>query len=156
MMVDIDRFKSVNDTWGHDVGDAVLRSVAGVLQREVRGTDVVCRFGGEEFVVISAADYDSALRCAQRLRSAIEQHVVFEVNSVQDLVTVSIGVAVRSEQTRSPEALLKAADEALFCAKRSGRNRVASTRHGVLTAIASPGDDSAPPALAEALANFER
>jgi two-component system, cell cycle response regulator len=156
MMVDIDRFKSVNDTWGHDVGDAVLRSVAGVLQREVRGTDVVCRFGGEEFVVISAADYDSALRCAQRLRSAIEQHVVFEVNSVQDLVTVSIGVAVRSEQTRSPEALLKAADEALFCAKRSGRNRVASTRHGVLTAIASPGDDSAPHALAEALVNFER
>ncbi|HUE17061.1 MAG TPA: diguanylate cyclase [Planctomycetaceae bacterium] len=156
MMVDIDRFKSVNDTWGHDVGDAVLRSVAGVLQREVRGTDVVCRFGGEEFVVISAADYDSAMRCAQRLRSAIEQHVVFEVNSVQDLVTVSIGVAVRSEQTRSPEALLKAADEALFCAKRSGRNRVASTRHGVLTAIASPGDDSAPPALAEALVNFER
>jgi diguanylate cyclase (GGDEF)-like protein len=156
MMLDIDHFKTVNDTWGHDVGDAVLRSVAAVLQREVRGTDVVCRFGGEEFVVISAADFDSAMRCAERLRAAIEQQVVVEVSANREPVTVSIGVAVRSEQTRSPEGLLKAADEALFCAKRNGRNRVASTRHGVLAAVAPPADDSAPPALAEALLGTRR
>jgi diguanylate cyclase (GGDEF)-like protein len=151
MMVDIDNFKTVNDTWGHDIGDAVLRSVAGVLQREVRGADVVCRFGGEEFVVVSAADFDSAMRCAERLRAAIEREVIGEVNPIQELMTVSIGVAVRSEQTRSPEALLKAADEALFCAKRNGRNRVASMRNGVLSAVSPQSDDSVPPALAEVL-----
>jgi diguanylate cyclase (GGDEF)-like protein len=156
MVVDIDNFKTVNDTWGHDVGDAVLRSVAGVLQREVRGTDVVCRFGGEEFVVVSAADFDSAMRCAERLRAAIERQVIGEVNPIQEPVTVSIGVAVRSEQTRSPEALLKAADEALFCAKRKGRNRVASMRNGVLSAISQQSDDSVPPALAGVLVDAQR
>ena len=75
MVVDIDHFKTVNDTYGHDVGDEVLRVVASVLQRHVRGTDVVCRFGGEEFVVISATDFDSAVQFAERLRSAIEHEL---------------------------------------------------------------------------------
>jgi len=127
MVVDIDHFKTVNDTFGHDVGDEVLRAVANVLQRHVRGTDVVCRFGGEEFVVISATDFDSALQFAERLRSAIEQEMPSPVCPINRPVTVSIGVDVRSPQTRSPEALLKAADEGLFLAKRSGRNCVAST-----------------------------
>jgi two-component system cell cycle response regulator len=127
MVVDIDHFKTVNDTFGHDVGDDVLRAVANVLQRHVRGTDVVCRFGGEEFVVISATDFDSALQFAERLRSAIEQEMPGPVCPIGRPVTVSIGVDVRSAQTRSPEALLKAADEGLFLAKRSGRNCVAST-----------------------------
>jgi two-component system cell cycle response regulator len=127
MVVDIDQFKTVNDTFGHDVGDEVLRAVANVLQRHVRGTDVVCRFGGEEFVVISATDFDSALQFAERLRSAIEQEMPSPVCPINRPVTVSIGVDVRSSQTRSPEALLKAADEGLFLAKRSGRNCVAST-----------------------------
>ena len=126
MVVDIDHFKTVNDTYGHDVGDEVLRVVASVLQRHVRGTDVVCRFGGEEFVVISATDFDSAVQFAERLRSAIE-HELPGVCPISQPVTVSIGVDVRSPNTRSPEALLKAADEGLFLAKRSGRNCVAST-----------------------------
>jgi two-component system, cell cycle response regulator len=151
MMVDIDNFKTVNDTWGHDVGDDLLRSVAAVLQREVRGADVVCRFGGEEFVVVSAADFDSAMRCAERLRTAIERQVMGEINPIQESVTVSIGVAVRSEQTRSPEALLKAADEALFCAKRNGRNRVASTRNGVISTFRPASDGCAPIERASAL-----
>jgi two-component system, cell cycle response regulator len=117
----------VNDTFGHDVGDEVLRSVASVLQRHVRGTDVVCRFGGEEFVVISASDFDSALQFAERLRRAIEEELPGPHSPIDRPVTVSIGVDVRSQQTRSPEALLKAADEGLFLAKRSGRNCVAST-----------------------------
>jgi diguanylate cyclase (GGDEF)-like protein len=127
MVVDIDHFKAVNDSFGHDVGDQVLRSVAAVLQRHVRGTDVVCRFGGEEFVVISATDFDSAVQFAERLRKAIEQEIPGPLGPFGRPVTVSIGVDVRSPQTRSPEALLKAADEGLFLAKRSGRNCVAST-----------------------------
>ena len=83
MVVDIDFFKSVNDTWGHDIGDAVLRAVARVLQQEVRGSDVVCRLGGEEFVVVSTADFESAMRCAERLRSAIERQVAAEVNPIE-------------------------------------------------------------------------
>jgi diguanylate cyclase (GGDEF)-like protein len=126
MVVDIDHFKAVNDTFGHDVGDEVLRSVATVLQRHVRGTDVVCRFGGEEFVVISATDFDSALQFAERLRMAIVEELPGLI-PFEKPVTVSIGVDVRSPHTRSPEALLKAADEGLFLAKRSGRNCVAST-----------------------------
>ena len=116
----------------------------------MRGTDVVCRYGGEEFVVISAADFDSSLRCAERLRFAIEQQVITEVKPLRGPVTVSIGVAVRNELTRSPEGLLKAADEALFVAKRNGRNRVASTRHEVPLAPAA-AEESAAPALMEAL-----
>ena len=127
MVVDIDHFKTVNDTFGHDVGDDVLRSVATVLQRHVRGTDVVCRFGGEEFVVITATDFDSAMQFAERLRKAIEEEMPAVLAPFARPVTVSIGVDVRSPKTRSPEALLKAADEGLFLAKRSGRNCVAST-----------------------------
>ncbi len=126
MVVDIDHFKAVNDNFGHDVGDEVLRAVATVLQRHVRGTDVVCRFGGEEFVVITATDFDSALQFAERLRSAIEEELPGPLRMGRPL-TVSIGVDVRSPHTRSPEALLKAADEGLFLAKRNGRNCVAST-----------------------------
>ncbi|HEX4071028.1 MAG TPA: diguanylate cyclase [Planctomycetaceae bacterium] len=156
MVIDIDCFKSINDTWGHDVGDAVLQSVARVLQQGVRGTDVVCRFGGEEFVVISAADFDSAMRCAERLRAAIEQRVVADVPSIQSPLTVSIGVAVRNDQTRSPEALLKAADEALFYAKRKGRNRVASIREVVPLTTGLPADESGPGRPAQILLDAQR
>jgi two-component system, cell cycle response regulator len=155
MVVDIDHFKSVNDTWGHDVGDAVLQSVGTVLQRVVRGTDVVCRFGGEEFVVVSAADFDSSMRCAERLRAAIESQVVADVNVIQDPVTVSIGVAVRSEQTRSPEGLLKAADEALFCAKRAGRNHVASSRDVAAAKAAQSVEESSSAPFIEPLLNAQ-
>jgi diguanylate cyclase (GGDEF)-like protein len=130
--------------------------VARVLQQGVRGTDVVCRFGGEEFVVISAADFDSAMRCAERLRAAIEQRVVADVSSIQKPLTVSIGVAVRNDQTRSPEALLKAADEALFYAKRKGRNRVASIRDVVPLTTGLPADESSPAQPARMLLDAQR
>jgi two-component system, cell cycle response regulator len=156
MVVDIDHFKAVNDTWGHDIGDAVLRAVGRVLQQEVRGSDVVCRLGGEEFVVVSATDFDSAMRCGERLRSAIETQVMAEVNPIDGPVTVSIGVAVRNEQTRSPEGLLKAADEALFFAKRSGRNHVASIRDLAAARAALANDEGTPSILAEPLLNAQR
>jgi diguanylate cyclase (GGDEF)-like protein len=149
-MVDIDRFKSVNDTYGHDVGDFVLQAVAEVLQREVRATDVVCRLGGEEFVVVSPTDFESALRGAERLRAAIEERVVAAVSAIKGPVTVSIGVAVRNEQIRSAEALIKAADEALFCAKRGGRNRVAGNRDRIPNAPPAGGARAAG-ALAESV-----
>jgi two-component system, cell cycle response regulator len=156
MMIDIDRFKSVNDTLGHDAGDAVLRSVARVLQQEVRGTDVVCRFGGEEFVVISTADFDSAMRCAERLRAAIEEQVVGDVTPIRHQLTVSIGIAVRNEHTRSPEELLKAADEALFCAKRKGRNRVACSRDVVPLTPGVPLEESGSASPAQVLLDTQR
>jgi diguanylate cyclase (GGDEF)-like protein len=147
MMLDIDHFKLVNDTYGHDVGDAVLRAVADVLQREVRGTDVPCRLGGEEFVIVSASDLESTTRCAERLREAIEQQVFGRVNELKQRITISIGVAVRSERTRSPEALLKAADEALFIAKRNGRNRVATMRDcAAEPSLPAPSPPDGPPA----------
>ncbi|HEV8004213.1 MAG TPA: diguanylate cyclase [Planctomycetaceae bacterium] len=144
MVVDIDHFKTVNDTFGHDVGDEVLRAVANVLQRHVRGTDVVCRFGGEEFVVISATDFDSAVQFAERLRGAIEHELPNSACPISRPVTVSIGVDVRSPQTRSPEALLKAADEGLFLAKRRGRNCVASTNPKVRQAVPAEENPSVP------------
>ena len=144
MVVDIDHFKAVNDTFGHDVGDEVLQAVANVLQRHVRGTDVVCRFGGEEFVVISATDFDSALQFAERLRSAIEHEMPSAACPSGRPVTVSICVDVRSPQTRSPEALLKAADEGLFLAKRRGRNCVASTNSKVRQAASAEESQSVP------------
>jgi diguanylate cyclase (GGDEF)-like protein len=102
---------------------------------------VVCRFGGEEFVVISATDFDSALQFAERLRRAIEEELPRPLSPFGRPVTVSIGVDVRSPQTRSPEALLKAADEGLFLAKRSGRNCVASTN--AKARIALPAEETA-------------
>jgi diguanylate cyclase (GGDEF)-like protein len=140
MVLDIDHFKQINDTFGHDVGDQVLERVAMILKNSVRSTDVVCRHGGEEFIVVSAdSDLESSLRSAERLRHAVETNVTSAFPQIQRFVTVSIGVAVRNEQTRTPEALLKAADEAMYRAKQSGRNRVCGAR------IRNADDSGTPP-----------
>jgi diguanylate cyclase (GGDEF)-like protein len=124
MMLDIDHFKSVNDKHGHDVGDIVLKQTAAALRTSARRNDVVCRLGGEEFVVV-CPDTDAAavLQCAERLRQAVEANFI-DTPGFERNVTVSIGVATRCEGIADPDALLKAADEALYCAKRGGRNRV--------------------------------
>jgi diguanylate cyclase (GGDEF)-like protein len=137
MVLDIDHFKRINDSYGHDVGDRVLERVAEVLRSCIRGTDVVCRYGGEEFVVVGAdSDLDSSLKCAERLRHAVETEVSAAFAQLERPVTVSIGVALRNESTRTPEMLLKAADEALYIAKQSGRNRVCSAAS--LVDVAAP------------------
>jgi diguanylate cyclase (GGDEF)-like protein len=124
LLIDIDHFKRVNDTYGHDVGDDVLRATAAVLRDSLRQSDVVCRLGGEEFVVIApGVDPERAAACAERLRAAAERNVI-EVANGTLRVTLSLGVAVRTAQTRDPAALLKAADEAVYAAKAGGRNRV--------------------------------
>ena len=125
MILDIDHFKSVNDTYGHDVGDAVIKEFAVRLKRNIRGVDLACRFGGEEFVVLMPdTDFRQAEMVAERVRQAISDRV-FEVNAGRPLaVTVSAGVTLNETVADTPETLIKRADVALYRAKRGGRNRV--------------------------------
>ncbi len=124
MVLDIDHFKWINDNYGHDVGDRVLQCVANTLRAGARGTDIVCRYGGEEFVIIRIDSDRSICQQAERLRQAVQTDVTKVFPQLGRQITVSIGVAVRNERTRSPEALVKSADEAMYLAKQSGRNQV--------------------------------
>ena len=124
LMVDIDFFKAINDTNGHDVGDAALCHVADLLRETVRLSDTVCRYGGEEFVVIAPdTAIEGALRLGERLRAAIE-HRPLLVAGREVSLTASVGVAERGDTIGNLQRLLKAADDALYGAKRKGRNRV--------------------------------
>jgi diguanylate cyclase (GGDEF)-like protein len=126
MVVDVDQFKQVNDTYGHDSGDVVLRQVAAVLRREMRTEDVICRLGGEEFLVISPdTALAAAMSLAERLRAAVCKVRSSSANITHN-TTVSIGVAQREPAMVRVDELIKAADNALYDAKRAGRNRVAS------------------------------
>ena len=125
MILDIDHFKAVNDTHGHDIGDAVLKEFAARLRRNIRGVDLACRFGGEEFVVLMPdTDYGQAQLVAERVRQSIAERP-FDVNAGRPLsVTVSAGVTLNESDADTPETLIKRADVALYRAKREGRNRV--------------------------------
>ena len=125
MLIDMDFFKSVNDTHGHDAGDAVLREFALRLRRNIRGVDLACRFGGEEFVVLMPdTDFQQAQGVAERVRMAVAERG-FEKPGMRTLdVTCSVGVALNEHQVDTPEMILKRADVALYRAKREGRNRV--------------------------------
>jgi two-component system cell cycle response regulator len=125
MLIDMDFFKAVNDTHGHDIGDAVLREFANRLRRNIRGVDLACRFGGEEFVVLMPdTDFRQASGVAERVRMAVAERG-FETPELRPLtVTCSVGVALNEHQTDTPEMILKRADVALYRAKREGRNRV--------------------------------
>ena len=117
MLLDIDYFKPVNDTYGHDAGDVVLKEFATRLQRNIRGVDLACRFGGEEFVVVMP---DTDMRAAQGV--ADEE---FKVGAAKPLnITVSAGLALNDQESDTPESVIKRADIALYRAKRAGRNRV--------------------------------
>ena len=128
MVLDLDYFKKVNDTWGHDVGDEVLREVAQRLKQQVRRLDVICRIGGEEFVVLlPGADLRVAEQVAERLRRAIAEKpisVSCDGQQQQLNMTTSIGLASYERLDDTLESLLKRADEALYQAKQAGRNRV--------------------------------
>jgi two-component system cell cycle response regulator len=125
MLIDMDFFKSVNDTHGHDIGDAVLREFAVRLRRNIRGVDLACRFGGEEFVVLMPdTDYQQAQGIAERVRTAVAERA-FDTGPGKPLaVTISVGVALNESDVDTPEMILKRADVALYRAKREGRNRV--------------------------------
>jgi len=123
MLIDVDHFKSVNDNYGHDVGDLVLKRVADVLKHTARAQDVVCRIGGEEFLMICPdSDAQAAAQCAERLRQAVGA-MRMQVGKVSLQVTISLGVAAMGPAMRGPEAMVKAADQAVYAAKQAGRNR---------------------------------
>ena len=126
LLIDIDHFKKINDGYGHDVGDEVLREFAVRLASNVRAIDLPCRYGGEEFVVVMP---DTKIEDAERIAERIRLHVAgspFRVMNGAELltVTISIGVAATLGAKDRPEALLKRADEAVYEAKASGRNKV--------------------------------
>lgn len=125
MILDIDHFKSVNDTYGHDTGDNVLKEFAARLKRNIRGVDLACRFGGEEFVVLMPdTDYRQAESIAERVRQSISERG-FDIGAERTLsVTVSAGLTLNESLRDTPETLIKRADVALYRAKREGRNRV--------------------------------
>jgi diguanylate cyclase (GGDEF)-like protein len=124
MLLDIDRFKQINDSRGHDVGDAVLRQAARLLKSSARAQDMVCRLGGEEFLMICPdTPAASAAQAAERIRRRFESAPV-EVDGLSFRITISIGVAARHSAMPHFDSLLKAADRALYAAKDQGRNRV--------------------------------
>ncbi|MDX2112372.1 MAG: PleD family two-component system response regulator [Alphaproteobacteria bacterium] len=125
MIMDMDHFKSVNDTYGHDAGDLVLKQLAQIIIQISRSTDLAARFGGEEFVILMPeTDPQAALGAANRLRESVES-TPFTITSGEQLKkTVSIGVASLHPDGDSAESLLKRADEALYSAKNNGRNVV--------------------------------
>jgi len=126
LILDIDRFKAINDTYGHEAGDEVLRAFAERVRQHTRPIDIVARYGGEEIVVIlPEAGLAEAHTIAERIRERI-QDVPFSVQRDSRLlsVTVSIGVAMRCAEDTSPSEMLRRADEGLYEAKAAGRNRV--------------------------------
>ncbi len=125
LMLDLDHFKKFNDTYGHDAGDTVLRETATFLGKCIRVEDIVCRFGGEEFVIIlPTADLDASHARAERIRSKLHELTVLHQGQSLGMITVSVGVAELPTHGTSPKELLEAADTALYCAKREGRDRV--------------------------------
>jgi two-component system cell cycle response regulator len=126
LVIDIDYFKSINDTHGHDAGDDVLREFALRIKRSIRGIDLACRYGGEEFVVVMPeTDMAVAAMVAERLRRRIaaEPFAIHEgARSIP--VTISIGIAALRGADDNAAGVLKRADQALYRAKRDGRNRV--------------------------------
>jgi diguanylate cyclase (GGDEF)-like protein len=124
LLADVDHFKRVNDTYGHLAGDEVLRGLATELRQQVRGSDVVGRFGGEEFVVLlPRADADEACKIAERLRHRASVMGVYADGVALD-VTISIGLAVLGTHGQDLFELLAAADLALYRAKAEGRDQV--------------------------------
>jgi len=124
-MIDIDHFKSVNDCYGHPVGDIVLREIANIIKKQARCRDIVARYGGEEFVVVlTDCDLEHAYAWSERIRNEISETFI---TPKKISVTVSIGVASSSPDVYRLQDIISLADEALYSAKKSGRNRVIKT-----------------------------
>lgn len=120
MLIDVDNFKQINDEYGHETGDEILRHIADILQDSVRSTDCVARWGGEEFVVMLPDTGHQATYVAEKIRSRIEQYQFPAVGQV----TVSIGVSCGQPDTEERGHIFSAADEAMYSAKKSGKNQV--------------------------------
>ncbi|HEU0201975.1 MAG TPA: sensor domain-containing diguanylate cyclase, partial [Burkholderiaceae bacterium] len=124
-MIDIDHFKRLNDTFGHAAGDAVLKQVAAAISARVRASDLACRFGGEEIIVILPdTALDAAMVVAEALRTAVRGLALTDGARPIDPSTISLGVAAFPQHGATPAALMRAADAALYQAKGRGRDRV--------------------------------
>ena len=125
IMIDIDFFKKFNDTYGHQSGDAVLRQVAQILKKNVRSSDIVCRYGGEEMaIILTNTDNESAIVTAEKICKAVSEHPLKLVNGNDVQVTISLGVATYPQNGETPQDMIKYADDCLYIAKENGRNQV--------------------------------
>lgn len=125
IMADIDHFKKINDTYGHDCGDMVLKKVASILEEKARSYDMVSRWGGEEFLIVCArSNRLESFQLAHRLRLAVEKHEFKFTEEHRGHVTISIGIATWSPDFINEDELIKEADNCLYLAKKHGRNRV--------------------------------
>jgi diguanylate cyclase (GGDEF)-like protein/PAS domain S-box-containing protein len=148
LMIDLDHFKSFNDTYGHEAGDAVLREIGASLTKGVRAEDFVCRFGGEEFVVIlPTADPAASRARAERLRLKTKSLTIMHQGRSMGMITISVGVAVFPEHGLAPKELMAAADAALYEAKRGGRDQV-------VVASAKPAEDVTLPVAGDSAASW--
>jgi diguanylate cyclase (GGDEF)-like protein len=126
IMLDIDHFKRCNDTFGHDAGDAVLEEVSLFLQKHVRGSEIVCRYGGEEFMVIlPEGSLEYAHKVAEQIRQGVKKLAIKYQDQSIDMITISLGVAGFPEHGGTGAEVIRAADVALYHAKTKGRDRVA-------------------------------
>jgi diguanylate cyclase (GGDEF)-like protein len=125
IMIDIDHFKHFNDTYGHNLGDRLLQSLGQFLQSHVRGEDVACRYGGEEFILIlPTTSLETAQERAEHLRQEVKRLQVQDDDHSSQGITLSLGIAIYPEHGRTMQAALRAADAALYRAKQDGRDRV--------------------------------
>jgi diguanylate cyclase (GGDEF)-like protein/PAS domain S-box-containing protein len=125
LMVDIDHFKSFNDTFGHDAGDALLRELGAFLQRRIRAGDIACRYGGEEFtILLQDASQETSRQRAEEIREAAKRLQIHHGQRVLDPVTLSLGVATFPQNGANRDTLMQSADVALYRAKQEGRDRV--------------------------------
>ncbi|ELK44659.1 UNVERIFIED_CONTAM: diguanylate cyclase [Halobacillus marinus] len=125
LLMDLDHFKRVNDTYGHDAGDAVLKQLGGLLQANARPTDQIARNGGEEFsVLLPDCSRKDSLEIAERIRAAVERHRFVLPEGDEIKLSISIGVSQLEKEMKKPDDLYKNADKALYKAKTTGRNRV--------------------------------
>lgn len=124
IMLDVDHFKRINDTFGHNAGDVVLRQLGKLLQKYVRGSDIACRYGGEEFtLILPEASLDVTLQRAEQIRAAVKQLNIECSGEFLGAIAISMGVACFPDHGLEGEAILKAADAALYQAKQQGRDR---------------------------------
>ena len=129
LLLDLDFFKKINDTYGHRSGDQVLRTVSDVLRHQVRRMDVVCRYGGEEFaILLPETEHKYSLEFANRIRLAIANYNIELSEGEAVRITTSIGISSFPRDAQTPEELVSLADRALYDAKNSGRNTVSWSR----------------------------
>lgn len=126
LLLDIDQFKEINDTWGHAAGDVLLKALGEVLAAHIRGGDIACRWGGDEFVlVLPDASRQTTRQRAERLREAVRELEIPYHGLSLGALTISVGLAMYPQHGANGDALLKSADDALYRAKSLGKNRVA-------------------------------